>query len=181
MGRARPVFLDSVGDTGRAHMVPVVHETRETRRLSDKARSLRPPIQENPLSRLVGYCFSVALRHCGHSTLIVIELSTCQELAMPTPSDPAALAAACADAIVCIATLSSTSCPFLRMARSKLMASADSVSPLALAKACVTFPISFVPLGRTVLPPDFTLSTVRAVWRQPLIAKSHTSGRCRIV
>jgi hypothetical protein len=181
MGRARPVFLDSVGDTGRAHMVPVATKPGKPEDVARRRDPCAPPFKKILSPALWGYCFSVALRYCGHSTLIVIELSICQELAMPTPSDPAALAAACADAIVCIATLSSTSCPFWRMARSKLMASADSVSPLALAKACVTFPISFVPLGRTVLPPDFTLSTVRAVWRQPLIAKSHISGRCRIV
>ena len=60
------------------------------------------------------------------------------------------------------------------------MASADSVLPVALAEACVTCPTSFVPLGRTVLPSDFTLSAVRAVTASPGLLFFESTGELSV-
>src|SRR5260370_29337028 len=56
------------------------------------------------------------------------------------------------------------------------MASTDSESPLARAVACVTWPTSLEPLGRTVLPSAFTFSVVRAVTASPRLHFFESSG-----
>jgi hypothetical protein len=63
MGRARPVFLDSVGDTGRAHMVPVATEPGEPEDLATRRDPFDPPFKKILSPACWGYClsFSTAL------------------------------------------------------------------------------------------------------------------------
>src|SRR5260370_11857508 len=82
-------------------------------------------------------------------------------------SPPAADPPLCAPAIAWIPALNGISWPFFRVALSNTTPSDDSDSPLARAEACVTCPTSFVPLGITVFPSDFTASVVCALTASP--------------
>src|SRR5579859_534690 len=66
-----------------------------------------------------------------------------------------------------MATFSGISWPFLRMALSNTMPSADSFSPLLRCLHSVTCPTSLDPLGITTWPSDFVASVVLAVTASP--------------